>query len=80
MCYQKGHYQNDCPLLKQFRLDNAKKKDQGASKAKEAGNVAIAEEEFDSDSICTSFERAMLITQLSTWVLDSGATKHFTGD
>ena len=51
VCYQKGHYQNDCPLLKEFRLENAKKKDQGAPKAEEAGNVAIAEEEFNSDSI-----------------------------
>jgi hypothetical protein len=29
VCYQKGHYQRDCPLLKQIRLDNAKKKDYG---------------------------------------------------
>ena len=50
-------------MLKQFRLDNARKRDQGTSKAEEAGNVAIAEEEFDSDSIYTSPERTMLVTQ-----------------
>jgi hypothetical protein len=84
VCYQKGHYQNDCPLLKQFRFDNAKKKDQGAPKTEEAGNVAIAEEEFDSDSIYLDLdpnpERAMLTTTSPAWALDSGATKHFTGD
>jgi hypothetical protein len=80
VCYQKGHYQSDCPLLKQFPLNNAKKKDQGpASQTEEAGNIAIAEE-FDSDSIYTGPERAMLATTSLTWVLDSGATKHFTGD
>jgi hypothetical protein len=64
VCYQKGHYQSDCPLLKQFRLDNAKKKDQGpASQTEEAGNIAIAEE-FDSDSIYTGPERAMLAQRL----------------
>jgi hypothetical protein len=64
VCYQKGHYQTDCPLLKQFRHDNARKKDQGAPKVEEAGNVAIAEEEFDSDSIYLdpNPERAMLTT------------------
>jgi hypothetical protein len=80
VCYQKGHYQRDCPLLKQIRLDSAKKKDHGqASQTEEAGNIAIAEE-FDSDSIYTGPERAMLATTSLTWVLDSGATKHFTGD
>ena len=80
--YQKGYYQSDCPMLKQFRLENARKKDHStsASKAEEAGNIAIAEEEFDSDSICTSPERAILVTQSPVWVLDSGATKHFTSD
>jgi hypothetical protein len=67
-------------LLKQIRLDSAKKKDHSqASQTEEAGNIAIAEE-FDSDSIYTGPERAMLATTSPTWVLDSGATKHFTGD
>ena len=50
-------------MLKQFRLDNTRKKDHSTSalKAEEAGNVVIAEE-FDSDSICTSPERTMLVT------------------
>jgi hypothetical protein len=64
VCYQKGHYQRDCLLLKQFRLDNAKRKDHGeASQTEEAGSIAIAEE-FDSDSIYTGPERAMLATTL----------------
>jgi hypothetical protein len=66
VCYQKSHHQNDCPLLKQFRLDNAKKRDQGqASNAEEAGNVAIAEE-FDSDLIYTTPDCAMLATTSPT--------------
>ena len=50
-------------MLKQFRLDNIRKKDYStsASKAEEAGNVVIAKEEFDSDSICTSPERTILV-------------------
>jgi hypothetical protein len=62
VCYQKGHYQRDCPLLKQFRLDNAKKKDHGqASQTEEAGNIAIAKE-FDGDLIYIGPERVMLAT------------------
>ena len=81
MCYQKGHYQSDCSILKQFRLDNTRRKDHGTSalKAEEAGNVVIAEE-FDSDSICTGPERTILATQSPAWVVDLGATKYFTGD
>jgi hypothetical protein len=45
----------------------------------EAGNIAIAEE-FDSDLIYTGPERAMLATTSLTWVLNLGATKHFTSD
>jgi len=80
--YQKGHYQKDCPLLKQFQFNNARKTDQGAPKAEEAGNVAIAKEEFDSDSIYLdpNPKRAMLTTTSLAWALDSGATKHFTSD
>ena len=65
MYYQKGYYQSDCSILKQFRLDNIRKKDHStnASKAEEAGNIVITEEEFDSDSIYTSPERTILATQ-----------------
>jgi hypothetical protein len=53
-------------LLKQFRLDNAKKKDYGqASQTEKAGNIAIAEE-FDSDSIYSGPERAMLAITFPT--------------
>jgi hypothetical protein len=49
-------------LLKQIRLNSAKKKDHGqASQTEEARNIAIAKE-FDSNSIYTSLERVMLAT------------------
>jgi hypothetical protein len=80
VCYQKGHYQRNCSLLKQIWLNNAKKKDHSqALQTEEAGNIAIAEE-FDSDSIYTGLERAMLAITSLTWVLDLGVTKHFTSD
>jgi hypothetical protein len=62
VCYQKGHYQRDCPLLKQIWLNSAKKKDHSqALQTKKARNITIAKE-FNSDLIYTSPERAILIT------------------
>src|SRR5208282_3089976 len=75
-CEKRGHKQQDCKRYLASKKKDMEKRD-GGNKDEEAGNVAIAEDEYD----CSLYlpEQAMSVTTAVQWTLDSGATKHFTG-
>ena len=62
--------------LNQQKKDKEKRE---GNKEEEAGNVAIAEDEYDC-SLYLPKQAMMSVTPTAAqWTLDSGATKHFTG-
>jgi hypothetical protein len=71
-CEKKRHRQKDCQ-----RYLAVKKKDRQAEKKEQAGNIAIAKDEYDSSLYLS--EQAMIVTSTAAqWTLDSETTKHFT--
>jgi hypothetical protein len=81
MCYwceKKGHRQKDCKRYLAVKKRDKESKNRQAQKEEEAGNIAIAKDEYDSSLYLP--EQAMTVTSAAVqWTLDSRATKHFTG-
>lgn len=81
VCFKKGHFMKDCEELKKVQSKLWEKNKQGTTQQEaeqvESSNVALAEE-TDSDSLYYS-PYAMIATIEPVWILDSGASKHFSG-
>ena len=85
-CYKKGHFQRDCWSFKRAQeqmgiSQKGKSKDtKQDARAYETANVAIVDElSQGSDDLYLMSQYAMLSAPSNEWILDSGASTHFTG-
>jgi hypothetical protein len=72
-CRKEGHYQYECDdYLKAQRKYIAKKRE-----STEEARVAVVKDEYHSSGY--SYEHANTVMTTPEWILDSGASKHFSG-
>ena len=73
-CKKKGHFQRDCTHYKRAQRLLLESKN-------ESSNIAQHIEENEDGSLyyASATEHALLSSTTTQWVIDSGASKHFTG-
>ena len=80
-CMRKGHYQAECREYKKAQTKAREKVKENSKKKEERVNTVteISEYEDDDSSLYTSNQHVYAVNGNQGWIIDSGASKHFSG-
>jgi hypothetical protein len=77
-CHNRGHFQAECRLFKKAQAAVLKGKEDKKDTDEERVNIVTVDQADENHSTDTTAEYAKSVFDTENWVVDSGATRHFS--